>query len=107
MVLYRFGSTGVVQVLTRASKLLGLVPVFPVRNIHALTPGAPTPTTGGNKDAIFRDCVLVPRGTTVAGAARKVMGDIPIAYIEGVGGVRVAEDDEVKVGKNDVSGIRR
>jgi ribosome-binding ATPase len=34
--------------------------------------------------------------------ARKVMGDAPIAYIEGAGGVRVAEDDLVGVGKNDV-----
>lgn len=33
MVLYRFGSTGVNQVLTRASEVLGLVPVFPVKNI--------------------------------------------------------------------------
>jgi hypothetical protein len=39
---------------------------------------------------------------TVAEVARKVMGDAPIAYIEGAGGVRVAEDDMVAVGKNDV-----
>lgn len=31
------------------------------------------------------------------------MGDVPIAYIEGAGGVRVAEDEIVEVGKNDVS----
>lgn len=31
------------------------------------------------------------------------MGDVAIAYIEGVGGVRVAEMDIVEVGKNDVS----
>lgn len=34
--------------------------------------------------------------------ARKVMGDVTIAYIEGVGGTRVAETDIVEVGKNDV-----
>lgn len=33
------------------------------------------------------------------------MGDAPLAYVETVGGVRVAEDDEVKVGKNDVSDL--
>lgn len=33
---------------------------------------------------------------------RKVMGDVTIAYIEGVGGTRVAETDIVEVGKNDV-----
>lgn len=53
MVLYRFGSTGVVQVLTRAAELLGLVPMFPIRNIHALT--------STSKELLFRDCVLVPR----------------------------------------------
>ena len=53
MVLYRFGSTGVVEVLSRAAKLLGLVPVFPVRNIHSFGSGA------AGQTAVFRDCVLV------------------------------------------------
>jgi len=51
---------------------------------------------------VFRDCVLVKKNTTVAEVARKVMGDAPLAYVEGAGGVRVAEDDLVAVGKNDV-----
>ncbi|CAF9907006.1 MAG: hypothetical protein ALECFALPRED_003040 [Alectoria fallacina] len=96
MVLYRFGSTGVVQVLSRAAELLGLVPVFPVRNIHGFGAGA-----GSN--AVFRDCVLVQKGTTVRDCARKIMGDAPLAYVEGAGGVRVSEDEVVEVGKNDVS----
>lgn len=33
------------------------------------------------------------------------MGDAPLAYVEGAGGVRVAEDDLVSVGKNDVSSL--
>lgn len=37
--------------------------------------------------------------------ARKVMGDVPINYIEGVGGVRVSEDEIVAVGKHDVSDL--
>lgn len=98
MVLYRFGSTGVVQVLSRAAELLGLVPVFPVRNIHSFGSSG---TAGGN--AVFRDCVLVNKGTTVKECARKVMGDAPLAYVEGAGGVRVSEDEAVAVGKNDVS----
>lgn len=99
MVLYRFGSTGVVQVLSRAADLLGLVPVFPVRNIHGFgSSGA----AGGN--SVFRDCVLVKRGTTVKECARKIMGDAPLAYVEGAGGVRVSEDEVVAVNKNDVSG---
>jgi len=96
MVLYRFGSTGVVQVLSRAAELLGLVPVFPVRNVGAITSG------GLGATAIFRDCVLVKKNTSVAEVARKVMGDAPLAYVEGAGGIRVAEDDLVSVGKNDI-----
>lgn len=53
MVLYRFGSTGVVQCLSRSADLLGLVPVFPVRNVSTFSSGA------GN--AVFRDCVLVKK----------------------------------------------
>jgi hypothetical protein len=33
------------------------------------------------------------------------MGDAPVAYIEGSGGIRVAEDQIVAVGKNDVSKV--
>jgi ribosome-binding ATPase YchF (GTP1/OBG family) len=102
MVLYRFGSTGVNQVLSRAADLLGLVPVFPVRNIGTFGSGE-AGTSGGDRAAVFRDCVLVNKGSTVGDAYRKIMGDAPMAYAETVGGVRVAEDDEVKVGKNDVS----
>lgn len=97
MVLYRFGSTGVVQVLSKAAEILGLVPVFPVRN---------TTTFGsGDSKQVFRDCVLVKKNSTVADVARKVMGDAPIAYIEGAGGTRVADDQIVSVGKNDVSSV--
>lgn len=96
MVLYRFGSTGVVQVLTRAAELLGLTPVFPVRNINTYGSG----TTGST--AVFRDCVLVKRGSTVGDVARKIMGDAPMAYVEGDGGRRVAEDQVIAVGKNDI-----
>lgn len=99
MVLYRFGSTGVNQVLTKAAEVLGLVPVFPVRNTTTFTSGA---NESANK-AVFRDCVLVKKNSTVADVARKIMGDAPIAYVEGAGGIRVAEDQIVTVGKNDVS----
>ena len=47
--------------------------------------------------------MLVKKNTTVAEVGRKVMGDAPLAYVESAGGVRVAEDDLVAVGKNDVS----
>jgi ribosome-binding ATPase len=51
LVLYRFGSTGVVQVLQRAADLLGLIPVFPIRNIHFTT----------SREPVFRDCILVKK----------------------------------------------
>lgn len=102
MVLFRFGSTGVVQVLSRAASVLGLVPVFPVRNIHSFGASGVGSTEGGG-GPVFRDCVLVKRGTTVRGVARKVMGDAPLAYVEGTGGVRVSEDEVVEVGRCDVS----
>ncbi|KAK4657916.1 hypothetical protein QC762_202120 [Podospora pseudocomata] len=101
MVLYRFGSTGVVHVLTKAAEILGLVPVFPVRNIATFGSGGVGEGMGSNK-GVFRDCVLVKKGSTVGDVARKVMGDAPIAYIEGAGGLRVAEDQLVAVGKNDI-----
>ncbi|KAK4912633.1 hypothetical protein LTR66_017268, partial [Elasticomyces elasticus] len=102
MVLYRFGSTGVVQVLSRAADVLGLVPVFPVKNIHSFGGGA----TGNATAPVFRDCVLVKKGSTVAEAARKIMGDAPVAFIEGEGGRRVAEDALVSAGKNDILSFR-
>jgi ribosome-binding ATPase YchF (GTP1/OBG family) len=96
MVLYRFGSTGVVQVLSKAAEILGLTPVFTVRNTSTFQSGA------AHSNAVFRDCVLVKKNTTVAEVGRKIMGDAPIAYIEGPGGIRVAEDQIVSPGKNDV-----
>ena len=99
------------QVLSRAADMLGLVPVFPVRNVHGLGAGMTATATvtagqqqGGNAP-VFRDCVLVKKGTTVKECARKVMGDAPLAYVEGAGGVRVSEDEVVGVGKFDVSSI--
>lgn len=97
MVLYRFGSTGVVQVLSKAAELLGLVPVFPVRNVSTFTTGA------NDSKNVFKDCVLVKKGSTVGDVARKIMGDAPVAYVEGVGNMRVSEDDVVGIGKHDVS----
>ncbi|KAF3312004.1 hypothetical protein TWF173_007676 [Orbilia oligospora] len=94
LVLYRHGSTGVVDVLKRAAGVLGLIPVWPVRNIH----------TFGNSDGneVFKDCVLMNRGSTVADVAKKIMGDAPIAYAETAGGIKVSEEDLIESGKNDI-----
>lgn len=94
LVLYRFGSTGVVQVLQAAASTLDLVPVYTVRNIQTFT--------GGNGENVFRDCFLVKKGTTVGRVATYIMGDVTIASIEGVKGLRVSEDDKVDEGVNDI-----
>ncbi|KAI5369296.1 Putative GTP binding domain, P-loop containing nucleoside triphosphate hydrolase [Septoria linicola] len=101
MVLYRFGSTGVNQVLTRASEVLGLTPVFPVKNIGTFGTGE-SGTAGGDRAAVFRDCVLVKKNSTVGDVYRKIMGDAPMAYVETVGGVRVSDTDIVAPGQNDI-----
>jgi ribosome-binding ATPase len=110
MVLYRFGSTGVVQVLSRAAEILGLVPVFPVKNAHAFGTSALGSDAANQSDSkagsgsgpLFRDCVLVKRGTTVREVARKVVGDAPLAFVEGPGGMKISEEESVGVGKHDI-----
>ncbi|AAS51092.2 ACL136Wp [Eremothecium gossypii ATCC 10895] len=94
LILYRFGSTGVMQVLQAAAATLDLVPVYTVKNIHTFA--------GGSGPHVFRDCFLVKRGTSVRSVARLIMGDVTIAAIETVGGVRAAEDDPVAPGQNDI-----
>lgn len=98
LVLYRFGSTGVANLLKTAADVLELVPVYPVRNINSFG--------GSSGSEVFRDCVMVKKGTTVISVARKIMGDVTIAAIEGVGGIRVGEEDIVDRGKNDILSFR-
>lgn len=98
LVLFRFGSTGVVQVLQAAAEVLDLVPVYPVRNINTFS--------GSSGNYVFRDCVLVKRGTQVGKVARQIMGDVTIAAIEGVGGIKVSEEDVVDTNKNDILAFR-
>lgn len=80
-----------VQVLQAAAEILQLIPVYPVKSINKL---------GGS--CVFPDCVLVPRETTVGQVARTIMGDIPIAIIEGIGSIKIADDDTIDIGKNDI-----
>lgn len=95
LVLYRFGSTGVVQVLQAAAGVLQLVPVYTVKNIQSFT--------GGNGTNVFRDCFLVKRGTPAGAVARYILGtEVTVAAIETVGGVRVSEDAPVDVKQNDI-----
>lgn len=98
LVLYRFGSTGLTRLLQTAADALQLVPVYPVRNMA---------TFGGLSGThVFRDCVLVKKGSPVLSVARKIMGDVTIAAIEGVDRKRVSEEDTVDVNKNDILSFR-
>ncbi|ODQ79721.1 hypothetical protein BABINDRAFT_36618 [Babjeviella inositovora NRRL Y-12698] len=98
LVLYRFGSTGVIQILQAAAEVLGLVPVYPVRNMNTFS--------GNSGGFVFRDCLLVKKGTLVAQVAKMIVGEVTIAAIEGVGGLRISEEDTVDVGKNDIMSFR-
>lgn len=49
-----------------------------------------------------RRLIVICRNSTVGDVFRKIMGDVPLAYVETAGGFRVSEDDVVAVGKNDV-----
>ncbi|KAK9482813.1 P-loop containing nucleoside triphosphate hydrolase protein [Lipomyces starkeyi] len=95
MLFYRWGCTGVIQALQAAARQLHLIPVFSVRNIHTFA-------NSSTDDAVFKDCTLVKRGTQVGTVVRRIMGDVPIAFVEGIGGVRVAKTDTVDSGKNDI-----
>jgi ribosome-binding ATPase YchF (GTP1/OBG family) len=100
LVLFRFGSTGVSDVLSRVAKLLGLTPVFLTKHLNFAT---------SNDAKVFRDCVLVKKGSTVGDVFKKAMGDVPLAYAEAfnssLNAVRVSEDEIVAVGKNDVRSL--
>jgi ribosome-binding ATPase len=58
---------------------------------------------GHEARSFVRNALLISsRNSTIGDVARKVMGDIPVAYVEGAGGVRVSEDEIVKIGERDV-----
>uniref|UniRef100_A0A0G4I0Y3 OBG-type G domain-containing protein n=1 Tax=Chromera velia CCMP2878 TaxID=1169474 RepID=A0A0G4I0Y3_9ALVE len=88
MVLFRYGSTGVQSAVNRAVDTLGLLAVYPVRNIAHF---------GGdrNGEGAFPECVLVRPGTTVRGLAKILHEDIEkhFLYAEGADGRRLGEDE--------------
>lgn len=86
MLLFRFGSTGVDGIMDKAVEMLQLIPVFPVKSINS---------------PVIQDCLLIKRGTTVAGVARKLFGEIKVWYVEGVRG-RVSMEDDIVPNLTDV-----
>lgn len=73
LVLYRYGSTGVQDVVLKAVEVLGLVPAFPVKSL--------TTFANTNGKGVFRDCVLLWSGTTVIEFADIVHPEIAKHYL--------------------------
>jgi ribosome-binding ATPase YchF (GTP1/OBG family) len=73
LVLYRYGSTGVQDVILKAVEVLGLVPAFPVKSL--------TTFANANGKGVFRDCVLLWPGTTVIEFADIVHPEIAKHYL--------------------------
>ncbi len=86
LVLYRYGSTGVQDVVLKAVEVLGLVPAFPVKSL--------TTFANTNGKGVFRDCVLLWPGTTVLEFADIVHPEIAKHYLgaETIGNRKVKMD---------------
>ena len=86
LVLFRYWTTGTQECVKKAVDSLGLIPVFPVRNIHNFTSAS-----SGRSSGVFRDCLFVRPGTTVKAFAEMVHPDLYkyYQYAETVGGIRV------------------
>ncbi|KAI9319173.1 45.2 kDa GTP-binding protein [Dichotomocladium elegans] len=89
LVLYRYGSTGVQEVLEKAVEMLGVVPTYPVKSLASF--GSATSTKAG----AFKDCILVWPNTTVRTFAKVVHPEIDRYYLyaETIGGLRVNVQD--------------
>lgn len=86
LVLFRYGSTGTQETIVKAVEALGYMPVYPVKSLR-----------------LFPDCMLVREGTTVGELANKLF-DADKEYVgaETVGGIQLAEDEALVVGKNNI-----
>ncbi|KAJ1719021.1 hypothetical protein LPJ53_006137 [Coemansia erecta] len=105
LVLFRYGSTGVQEVVGRAVGVLGYVAVFPVKSVVNFGASSSSSSSSDGGGGAFRDCVLVRSGTTVREFARKLHSqaiDEGYAGAETVGGVQLAEDDVIVAGKNNI-----
>ncbi|KAM3589248.1 hypothetical protein VKS41_000119 [Umbelopsis sp. WA50703] len=100
LVLYRYGSTGVQDVLRRAVEMLGVIPAYPVKSLANFSSG-----TGINKGGAFRDCILIWPGTTVREFAKIVHPEIDKYYLyaETVGNIKMAEDAVITEENNIIS----
>jgi ribosome-binding ATPase YchF (GTP1/OBG family) len=92
LILFRFGSTGVVTAINKAVENAQVIPVFPVNSIHNF--GA------REGDGCFKDVVIMREGSTFGDLA-ELMSGCEVDFIEcGQTGQRVAEDAEVTRANN-------
>ena len=100
LVLFRYGSTGVQECLQTVVKVLGLVPVFPVKNVNNFSS-----STGARQGGVFRDCFFVRPYTTMRQLAAMLSAEIDKNYLyaETVGNVRLGEEDVITLENNIVS----
>lgn len=100
LVLFRYGSTGVQECLQTVVKVLGLVPVFPVKNVNNFSS-----STGVRQGGVFRDCFFVRPNTTMRQLAAMLSAEIDKNYLyaETVGNVRLGEEDVITLEHNIVS----
>jgi len=98
LILFRYGTTGVQDVLARAVESLGVIPCFPVTSIISFS-------SGGESKGVFKDCILVSPGTTVRQFAKMVSPEIDkkYQYAEGVSGMRLGENDIITLENNIIS----
>ncbi|CAD98710.1 GTP binding protein [Cryptosporidium parvum] len=90
MVLFRHGVTGVQDAVNKAVDLLGLIPIYPVKNIKTFTNNLHDETN----NSAFQDCILVPNGTMVKTLLKSLHIDLEknLVNIETVGGIKISEN---------------
>jgi len=96
MVLFRYGSTGCVDVIDMVIKTRSFFPVYIVNSLSKFTSHDST----SPKDGVFRDVVLVPQGYSLRQVAKAF--DIPGTVLYGCGtdGIQIGPDQVLAPGNN-------
>lgn len=92
--MFRYGSTGIQNLLTTSAKVMDLIPIYTVKNINLLN----------EEDSnCYKTSFLIKKGSTVGEVKRHLFGiEVSTGSILTVGNLRLSEDDQIFEGKNDV-----
>jgi len=94
LILYRYGSTGIQDLLKTSAKVLDLIPVYTVKNLNNLD------DADSNS---YKDAFLIKNGSKVGDVKKHLFGiEVSIGSILTTGGKRVSEEDIITKGVNDV-----